>query len=226
LMTMGEMATGLAHEINQPLATTLNYARGAIRQIDSGKLTDLTRLQPVLGNIVRQAQRAADIVKRLRSLVKKTPYQRIRMALNPVCEEVVFFLKHEFADQGVEVELALAAEEPVLEADRVQLEQVLINLLRNALDAYAGVKRPNKWVRIATELKGKSVELSVTDGGTGVSAELLPSLFEPYVSSKKAGLGMGLSISRTIVEAHGGKISVATDGESFTSFRVQLPRVG
>jgi len=226
LMTMGEMATGLAHEINQPLATTLNYARGAIRQIDSGKLTELAKLQPVLGNIVRQAQRAADIVKRLRSLVKKTPYQRIRMALNPVCEEVVSFLKHELANQGVEVELTLAAEQPVLEADRVQLEQVLINLLRNALDAYAGVDRPKKWVRIATELKAKSVELKVTDGGAGVSAELLPSLFEPYVSSKKAGLGMGLSISRTIVEAHGGKISVTSDGKSFTTFRVQLPRVG
>jgi len=108
----------------------------------------------------------------------------------------------------------------------VQLEQVLINLLRNALDAYAGVDRPKKWVRIATELKAKSVELKVTDGGAGVSAELLPSLFEPYVSSKKAGLGMGLSISRTIVEAHGGKISVTSDGKSFTTFRVQLPRVG
>lgn len=224
LMTMGEMATGLAHEINQPLATTLNYARGAIRQIDSGMLTDLTKLQPVLGNIVRQAQRAADIVKRLRSLVKKTPYQRVRMALNPVCEEVVFFLQHEFADQGVDVALALTGEDPVVEADRVQLEQVLINLLRNALDAYGQVERPNKRVCIATQLTADSVQLTVTDGGIGVSAELLPSLFDPYVSSKKAGLGMGLSISRTIVEAHGGKIMVASDGHSYTTFSVQLPR--
>ncbi|MFQ3220023.1 MAG: two-component system sensor kinase FixL [Paraglaciecola sp.] len=223
LMTMGEMASGLAHEINQPLATTLNYARGAVRQIESGKLTELSKIQPVFANIVRQAQRAADIVKRLRTLVKKTPYQRSKVSLNPLCEEVVFFLKHELSDRNVEVELDLAADTPEIEADSVQIEQVLINLLRNALDAYANVARDDKLIRIRTVTEASTVSLRITDYGVGVAENVMASLFEPYVSDKQTGLGMGLSISRTIVEAHGGKISMKSDGSSFTTFTVQLP---
>ena len=223
LMTMGEMASGLAHEINQPLATTLNYARGAIRQIDNGKLTDLAKIQPVFANIVRQAQRAADIVKRLRTLVKKTPYQRSNVALNPLCEEVVFFLKHELTDCNVEIEFNLATTSPIVDADNVQIEQVLINLLRNALDAYADSKRDNKLIRITTLVRSNTVFLDITDYGTGVSKDLIATLFDPYVSNKQTGLGMGLSISRSIIEAHGGEISVQSDGSSFTTFTVQLP---
>jgi len=225
LMTMGEMASGLAHEINQPLATTLNYARGAVRQIDNGKLSDLSKVQPVFANIVRQAQRAADIVKRLRSLVKKTPYQRSRVFLNVLCEETLFFLKHELSDNYIEVVLDLSTDNPQIEADSVQIEQVLINLLRNALDAYEGVVRDNKLIRISTVLDIDMVLLKITDYGAGVAENIMASLFEPYVSDKQAGLGMGLSISRTIIEAHGGKISMESDGSSFTAFTVQLPRI-
>lgn len=224
LMTMGEMASGLAHEINQPLATTLNYARGAVRQIESGKLIELGKIQPIFANIVRQAKRAADIVKRLRVLVKKTPYQRSKVSLNPLCEEVVFFLKHELFDGNIEVKLDLSAEQPVIEADSVQIEQVVINLLRNALDAYEKVARDNKFIRVSTRTEANIVSILITDYGVGVTENLMASLFAPYVSNKQAGLGMGLSISRTIIEAHGGSILMASDGSSFTTFTVQLPR--
>ena len=223
LMTMGEMASGIAHEINQPLATTLNYARGAVRQIENGKIAAVEQLVPVLGNIARQAQRAADIVKRLRALVKKTPYQRRAFDANAACEDVVEFLKHELIERGIDVAFQLSDAEPILEADLIQIEQVLVNLLRNAIDAFDGSTRADKTIQLQTRVDGRNLAIDVTDNGAGVDHSLREQLFEPYVSSKAEGLGMGLSISRTIVEAHGGTINLDSDGRSYTCFRVSLP---
>ncbi len=223
LMTMGEMASGIAHEINQPLATTLNYARGANRQIESGKLQLASELKPVFDKIVRQAERAAEIVKRLRGLVKKTPYQRQEFGINAVCEEVAAFLSHDLNAREIEVEFKLDKSDPVIDADPVQIEQVLINLLRNAMDAYVGLDRDEKRIRLQTQVDDGHLWIRVTDFGKGIDRALYPRLFEPYVSAKTDGLGMGLSISRTIVEAHGGLIEVDSDGKSYTCFQVKLP---
>lgn len=221
LMTMGEMASGIAHEINQPLATILNYSRGAIRQIDSGKLCDAEQLLPVLDNIARQTERTADIVRRLRALVRKTPYQRRAVAINSVCRDVLALLRHELQEQKVAVDCHLTTAEPTIRADPVQLEQVLLNLLRNALDAYRGVRGERKNIQLKTAVSGQQLLIGVTDYGAGIAADLLPRLFEPYVSSKEEGLGMGLSISRSIVEAHGGAIEINTDNG--TCFVIKLP---
>mgnify|MGYP003879805547 CR=1 FL=1 len=223
LMTMGEMATGIAHEINQPLATILNYARGANRQVESGRLSEIRQLLPVLDNVVRQAQRAADIVKRLRALVKKSPYQRRIVAINGVCADVVEFLKHDLLQKGIAVKLLLSDLDPVIEADPIQMEQVLINLLRNAMDAYATLTRDDKTIDLETLVDGQSLVVRIADRGEGIDSALLPQLFEPYVSSKEDGLGMGLSISRTIVEAHGGAIEVDSEIGVGTRFEIRLP---
>ncbi|WP_438864403.1 PAS domain-containing sensor histidine kinase [Neptunicella sp.] len=224
LMTMGEMASGLAHEINQPLATTLNYARGALRHLEHGTLDDIEKVRSVFDNIVRQTQRAADIVKRLRTLVKKTPYQRSKVSLNVLCRDVVFFLQHELQDSQTTVQLDLASDIPEIDADNVQIEQVLINLLRNAIDAYSNISAEEKCVHIQTRYDAQTVSLLVTDHGRGIADSLIQCLFDPYVSDKPTGLGMGLSISRTIIEAHGGEISVKSDKSTFTTFQVILPR--
>jgi two-component system sensor kinase FixL len=231
LSSLGEMASGLAHEINQPLATALNYASGAISQIDNGKLNKVQDLTPVLEKIALQAQRAAGIVKRLRSLVKKTPYQRQEFLLNPVCLDVVDFIRHELRKAGVNVVCRLADEELMLEADRIQLEQVLINLLRNALDAHEGLDADHPPIEMITSGDAENVFIEVLDYGKGMEPDYLEELFKPYVTSKPQGLGMGLSITRTIVETHGGAIDVesrvATPEKSgFTRFSIRLPKQG
>ncbi len=231
MSSLGEMASGLAHEINQPLATALNYASGATRQIESGKISQVQQLTPVLEKIALQAQRAAGIVKRLRSLVKKTPYQRQEFLLNPVCLDVVDFIRHELRKAGVDVVCRLAEEDLMLEADRIQLEQVLINLLRNALDAHEGLETDRPPIEIITSGDDENVLIEVLDYGKGIEPEALAELFKPYVTSKPQGLGMGLSITRTIVETHGGKIDVesrvaSAEQTGFTRFSVRLPKHG
>lgn len=223
LMTLGEMASGLAHEINQPLATTLNYARGTIRQLQQGRELAAPQLREVLESIIRQAQRAADIVKRLRSMVKRTPYQRVRFVLDEVCAEVLSFLQSEAAAQQVDLRLHRAAEPLPIEADRIQIEQVLINLLRNAIEAYRDGDSAGKHVDIHLSAGREEACVRVTDYAGGVDKQRLQQLFEPYYSSKSGGLGMGLAISRSIVEAHGGRIEADSDGRHYTAMAVHLP---
>jgi two-component system sensor kinase FixL len=223
LMNMGEMATGLAHEINQPLATILNYSRGALRRIDSGKITDLAEIAPLLLNVSRQAQRAADIIKRLRSLVKKLPYQRKRFCVNDTCREVLFFLQHDLQQAGIEVALALQEPLPDIEADTVQIEQVLINLLRNALEAYESSAAAKRRIVISTWSGGEAVLVRVEDFAGGIGVERRSRIFEPHYTTKETGLGMGLSISRSIVEALSGSISLNSDGRERSCFELRLP---
>ncbi len=223
LMTLGEMASGLAHEINQPLATTLNYARGTLRQLDQGQSLGVEKLRRVMNAIIKQAQRAADIIKRLRSMVKKAPYQRCRFQLESLCRDVVGFVQRELTELTIELEIKGCRSVVEIEADPIQIEQVLINLLRNSIDAYREQQRPQKRIILELIREAATVIIRVTDFAKGVAAEKIPCLFEPYYTSKQAGLGMGLSISRTIIEAHGGQITVASDGNSYTTFEIQLP---
>lgn len=226
LMTMGELATGIAHEINQPLATALNYTQGALRQMKSGRLQSADDLLPVLENVGRQVRRAASIVKRLRAMVRKTPYQRHLFAVSPLCLEARELMQHDLRAQNIKLLLRLHHQELMLEADRVQIEQVLVNLLRNAIEAYRDIGDGEKSIVLETACKARFLQLSVCDFGSGIAPELRKQLFEPYASTKQDGLGMGLSISRTIVEAHGGAIDVESaheDGRACTRFRVSLP---
>ncbi len=235
LMVMGEMASGLAHEINQPLATTLNYSRGAIRRLENGEVISKSSSLKVLSMIVKQAQHAADIVKRLRSLVQKTPFQRRRFSLQDVVKEVDLLLSHDLWSQSVRIDLDMPEDDVNIVGDRIQIEQVLINLIRNSMDAYGPFGRnrnedlipprsERRQVIVSVVELPQQVEMRVTDKAGGISKELQASLFEPYVTSKADGIGMGLSISRSIVEAHGGQICVSTDHKSSTTFTVVLPR--
>ncbi|TQV86090.1 PAS domain S-box protein [Exilibacterium tricleocarpae] len=223
LMTLGEMASGLAHEINQPLATTLNYARGSIRQLDRGRQLAPDKLRGVLESITKQAQRAADIVKRLRSMVKRTPYQPVRFMLDDVCAEVLGFLQWEAAGQQVDLHLRRSETPIALVADRIQIEQVLINLVRNAIEAYRGSEAAEKSVQVELQRDALHARIRVTDSAGGVDGNKLEQMFEPYYTSKSAGLGMGLQISRSIVEAHGGQIAARSDGVCRTVLEVVLP---
>ncbi|MBN3560711.1 PAS domain-containing sensor histidine kinase [Aliamphritea spongicola] len=223
LLSVGEMASGLAHEINQPLAAILNYCRGSMRRIEEGRFKSISEVGKSMELITRQAKRAAEIVKRMRSFVKKTEYQRMTFSLNDSCHEIAEFLKQEAIDHGTVFEFQLADDDLQILADKIQIEQVLLNLFRNAIEAYNGCQKNHRPVIIATRQQNECIYISVSDEAKGISKDVLGKLFEPFFTSKATGLGMGLSISRTIIETHGGQLWAESDGKTGTRFYIKLP---
>lgn len=213
IMTLGEMASGLAHEINQPLATLLNYARGGLRKIESGEVLQQSRVKQLLLGVEKQSQRAAEIVSHLRKLVKKQAYQRQAVDIAESINSSLSFIAHELEAAGVQLRFD-AGDQPLLAmADQVQLEQVWLNLLRNGIEAFAGQKRKTIDINMGLDESGQ-IRLHFIDNAAGIADDFIAQVFEPYCTTKVAGLGLGLSISRSIIEAHGGQIKVESQSES------------
>ena len=222
LSTMGEVATGMAHELNQPLAAIANYASGASRRLQGGT-DDPAPLVEAMGQITSQARRAGEIIRRLRALVGKQAPSRSAADLNHLVREVCSFVEFETGRLGVRIVLDLTLGEILVEVDLVQIEQVLLNLLTNALDALEDVAAPQRNLRISTALRGGEAEVQVEDTGPGIAPEDLERLFEPFYSTKGTGMGMGLPISQTIVEDHGGRIWAESTLGQGTRFHLVLP---
>ena len=201
--TIGELSASLAHEITQPLTAIATNAHAARRLLatsraDGGELTE------ALVDIAGDAERAGSIVRRLRAMVRKQPGERRPVDINATVTEVATILRRDIAQADVSLQLRLADDLPRVIGDAVQLQQVVLNLLVNACQAMAGVTDGPRVLRVETaQPKPGSIEISVADTGAGVAAPELERMFEPFVSSKAEGLGMGLSINRSIVEAHG-----------------------
>ncbi|MEN8214118.1 MAG: PAS domain S-box protein [Pseudomonadota bacterium] len=221
LSSMGEMATGLAHELNQPLAAIINYANGARRRFAHGATGE--ELAKPLQRITSQAGRAARIIKRLREMVERQVPVRSSVSLNNLVREVLLFLDFETRRNNIQIELNLASDLPSVSIDLVQIEQVILNLTRNAVDAVieAGVK-PGI-VRIGTSRRDGMLLVTIEDNGPGLSADDESRIFEPFFTTKQSGMGMGLSISETIVADHGGKISYAKSSLGGAAFTIRLP---
>lgn len=222
LSTMGEVATGMAHELNQPLAAIANYASGASRRLQGGT-GDPAPLVEAMGQITSQARRAGEIIRRLRALVGKQAPSRGAVDLNHLVREVCSFVEFETARLEVQIVLDLAPGEIPVEVDLVQIEQVLLNLLTNALDALEGVPARVRHLRIRTLRGVLDAEVEVEDTGPGITPEGLDRLFEPFYTTKDTGMGMGLPISQTIVEDHGGRIWADSTRAHGTRFHVVLP---
>ena len=222
LSTMGEVATGMAHELNQPLAAIANYASGASRRLQSGT-DDPAPLVDAMGQITSQARRAGEIIRRLRALVGKQAPTRGVVDLNHLVREVCSFVEFETARLEVQIDLDLAPGEIQVEVDLVQIEQVLLNLLTNALDALEGVQAEERHLRIHTRRGEVDAEVEVEDTGPGIGQEVLERLFEPFYTTKDKGMGMGLPISQTIVEDHGGRIWADSTPGFGTCFHLVLP---
>lgn len=220
--TLGEMAAIFAHEVNQPLTAILNYANGCTRRLARGELTDRS-LQGALEEIAAQALRAGEVIRRLRSFVRKSDLQREPRQLNDVAAEAIAFVGPDAADHGVQLRIDLLPHLPAIEIDAVQIEQVILNLLRNALDAIYEHGGPSPTLGVSTRLVDAGVELAVTDSGAGIPDALTAEIFEPFVTSKPDGLGMGLTICRSIIEAHGGRIWVTPNADGGATFRFILP---
>ena len=224
LSTMGEMATGLAHELNQPLSAIANFASGCSRRLQSSS-DDTESIIYALGQINTQASRAGEIIKRLRGLVAKQPPVRSYADMNQLLREVCSFVEFEARKAEVNIEQNLGLIPLPVRVDVVQVEQVLLNLLRNALDALLDVPVEQRWLTLHAGCvdNGESVLVEVMDSGPGMDENTLEHLFEAFYTTKQTGMGMGLVISQTIIEDHNGKIEVESRLGEGTKFKVKLP---
>ena len=224
LHTMGEIAAEMAHEINQPLYAISNFAQAGIMHLQSGDPQRLAQLQTCLEHAHTQAAHAAQIVKNLRNFVSKTAAEYRPVSFNALVRDALELVAVESRRKRAHVELALGAHDALIQANPVQIQQVLVNLLINALEAMETLPERDRRVRVATCVDSDRVELAVEDRGPGIPEENLARVFEPFFTSKAQGMGMGLAVTRTIVINHGGKIWAERNPQGGTTFRVSLPR--
>jgi PAS domain S-box-containing protein len=222
LSTMGEMAATMAHELNQPLAAIANYAGGCLRRLQAGSASE-KHLLDATEQITAQAQRAGRIIHRLRSFVRKREPRRTLVDVNDAVREAVSFSTPEARRYGVAVALELADTLPAVLADLVQVEQVILNLLRNGIEAMRGMQGGKRLLEVKTTARDDWVEVAIRDWGCGVPAEAAGRLFHPFFTTKPHGMGMGLAISQSIVSAHGGRIWTHPAADGGAVFRFTLP---
>ncbi len=220
---LGELSGSMAHELNQPLTAILSNAQAAQRFLAHDPV-DLDEVREILVDIVEQDNRAGEIIRRLRLFLKKGEVQQQPLDINEVVEEVLKLIRSDLVNQGVATHTALAPALPTVNGDRVQLQQVLLNLVMNACDAVNGNAPAERRVIVRTESSGgEGVRVSVSDLGAGIASSHLEQVFEPFFTTKVHGLGLGLSVCRTIITAHGGKLWAANNPDRGASFHFTLP---
>jgi len=218
----GELAGALAHEVNSPLAAIMNDARAA-RHFLEGPAPGLRDARECIAAIEINTQRALEVILRMRNALRRQVGARSVRDLSSIVNDSVQLLQHEARDRGVELELALASQPLEVDVDSVQVQQVVLNLMLNALDASGEQPPERRRVLVRTQASGSSAEAIVLDRGCGVPAKERPHLFEPFYTTKATGLGMGLSISRSIAESHGGRLVMEPADDVGTVFRFVLP---
>ncbi|MGZ3287407.1 MAG: PAS domain-containing sensor histidine kinase, partial [Xanthobacteraceae bacterium] len=224
LTAMGEMASALAHELNQPLSAIANYMKGSRRMLEGGTDDRSALLRDAMDKAAEQALRAGQIIRRLRDFVARGESERRVESVKKLVEEASALALVGAKDQGVRVRFQFDPSVDLVLADKVQIQQVLLNLLRNAVEAMEGSPTRELLISTASDKDGM-IAISVTDTGPGIAPEMTSQLFQPFVTNKRHGMGVGLSISRTIVEAHGGQIEVEPNPVGGTIFRFTLRAV-
>ena len=219
----GEMAAGLAHELSQPLTAITAYARGCLRLL-RGSVTEPALLNEGMTEVVRQGERASDVLDRLREFVRGGEFRRTRTALEPLINAAIGLIRADAMRQDVEIATRIEAGLPAVLADRIQIEQVLLNLLRNAMDAMEEINTECRSIVIEARRNSRhAVEVAVVDSGPGISEEVAGTIFDPFVTTKPLGMGMGLSISRSIIESHGGSLRMTRNVPCGAIFSFDLP---
>ena len=219
--TLGEMTTSIAHEINQPLGALVNNAGACSGWLDAGNLEEARNSVEL---VLDDAQRVTEIITRVRSLVKKAPPQKDWLDINQMIREIIGLARNEMQRNGVALETQLSDDVPLVFADRIQLQQVMLNLMMNAIEAMSQVTGPRELLISSGADDAKGVVVVVRDSGAGLNTKSLARLFEPFYSTKPQGMGMGLAICRSIMQAHGGRLWAATNRDRCgASFHFSLP---
>ena len=222
--TAGELTASIAHEINQPLGSILTNAETA-KAILKSPSPDIAELNEIVDDILQDDRRATEVIRRMRSLLKKAPFELKNLDLNDLARETVDFLTSLAIGRKVELVSVITPETLPVFGDRIQLQQVILNLVVNGIDAMRDTPSADRIISIRTSRVENFAQLSVSDRGPGIPEEKLKAVFEPFFTSKAEGMGMGLSIARTIIEAHHGQISAKNRDHGGASFRIKLPLV-
>jgi PAS domain S-box-containing protein len=221
--TMGQLTASIAHEVNQPIAAAVTYAEAAVRWLGT-QPPNLKEVRQALDSIVKDANRAGDVIGRIRALIKKAPARKDWLDMNEAIREVIELTRGEAAKNGASVQAALGEGLPRIEGDRVQLQQVVLNLIVNAVQAMCAVAEGARELCITTARgEPNGVVVVVKDSGPGLAPASLEQLFAPFYTTKPGGLGMGLSICRSIIEAHGGRLWVTANVPQGAIFHFTVP---
>jgi two-component system sensor kinase FixL len=221
LTAMGEMASALAHEINQPLAAISNYMKGSRRLLAGSADPNTPKIENALDRAAEQALRAGQIIRRLRDFVSRGESEKRVESLSKLIEEAGALGLAGAREQNVQLRFNLDPDADLVLADRVQIQQVLVNLFRNALEAMA--QSPRRELVANTRAGDDMIEVEVSDTGSGFQDDVIPNLFQTFFTTKEAGMGVGLSISRSIIEAHGGRMWAESNASGGATFRFTLP---
>jgi C4-dicarboxylate-specific signal transduction histidine kinase len=220
--TLGELAASIAHEVKQPVAATVINAELALHWL-AGVPPDLEKVREALARLVEDGNRASNVIDRIRDLIEKAPPRVDRLAINAAIREVIELTRAEAVKNDVSVRTELADGLPPVKGDRVQLQQVVLNLIINAVEAMSTVAAETRELLISTTRAESEVLITVQDSGPGLPAAGLERIFEPFHTTKPTGLGMGLSISRSIIEAHGGRLWASANVPRGAIFRFTVP---
>jgi signal transduction histidine kinase len=220
--TAGELTASIAHEINQPLGSILTNAETA-QAILKSPSPDIVELNEIVGDIVRDDRRASEVIRRMRSLLTKAPFELKSLDLNDVARETVEFLSTLAVARKVELTSLITPNALPILGDRIQLQQVILNLVVNGIEAVRDTPSDNRIISVRTSRVDNFAQLSVSDRGPGIPENKLKEVFEPFFTSKAEGMGMGLSIARTIIEAHNGLIWAKNRDHGGATFRIRLP---
>ena len=222
--TAGELTASIAHEINQPLGSILANAETAAAILNrSSRRPDIVELKDIVNDILHDDQRATEVIRRMRSLLKKAPFEQKQFDLNEVVQETIRFFSALAIGRKFQMVSVITPEALPVLGDRIQLQQVILNLVMNGIEAMKDTPSEYRIISIRTSRAENFAELSVSDRGPGIPEDKLKAVFEPFYTSKPEGMGMGLSIARTIVEAHDGSISAKNRDHGGVSFRISLP---
>jgi signal transduction histidine kinase len=220
--TAGELTASIAHEINQPLGAILTNTETAQAILNSSN-PDINEVNQILADILKDDRRASEVIRRMRSLLKKAPFELKGLDLNDVVRDTVEFISSLAVGRKVELVSRITSEAIPILGDRIHLQQVILNLVVNGIDAMKDTSSENRIISIRTSRVDNFAQLSVSDLGPGIPEDKLKEVFEPFYTSKAEGMGMGLSIARTIIEAHNGLISAKNRDHGGASFRIRLP---
>ena len=222
---MGQLASALAHELNQPLGAILRNAEAAELFLQASP-PDLQEVRVILADIRKDDQRASEVIDRMRAFLKRRESHWSELNLNAVTEEVVGLLRFDAEARRVKLTLELSRSVPGVLGDRVLLQQVLLNLILNAMDAMNGCEAERRCVAVCVRPREEEVEVAVSDSGHGILTDNVKRLFEPFFTTKTSGMGMGLAISRTLIEVHGGRLWAENNPAGGATFRFTLPISG